>query len=200
MLDVGCATGYFGRRLIEERGCRVIGIEADAHAAEEARAVCERVYTGDLNDRDFLEKIEERTDIVFFGDVIEHLPDPAIVLEGAHRWLNPGGQLICSVPNVAYWKIRYELMRGRFDYHEIGILDRTHLRFYTRRSFVQLLNETSYDVERVKPICSDPKPLSFRSVDPGLRTSTSFLVKFLLRSFPGLMATQFLYSARSGKR
>jgi methionine biosynthesis protein MetW len=197
VLDVGCATGYFARRLAEEKGCRVVGVEGDSHAAAEARSYCERVHVGDLAEGAFLEKIEERVDVVFFGDVIEHLADPSPLLDRAHAWLKSGGQVICSVPNVAYWKIRYELLRGRFDYQEIGILDRNHLRFYTRESFAKRLCETGYHVDGVRPICSDPQPLAFRVSDPERRPSHSAVMNFLLRRFPAWMATQFLFRART---
>jgi methionine biosynthesis protein MetW len=197
VLDVGCATGYFARRLVEEKGCRVVGVEGDTQAAEEARSHCERVHVGNLEDGAFLGKIEDRVDVVFFGDVIEHLAEPSPLLNRAHSWLKAGGRVICSVPNVAYWKIRYELLRGRFDYQEIGILDRTHLRFYTRESFAKRLRETGYRVDAVRPVCSDPQPLAFRVSDPARRPSPSALRNFLLRRFPAWMATQFLFRARS---
>lgn len=195
VLDVGCATGYFARRLVEERGCTVAGIEGDREAADKARAVCERMYVGDLSDRRFLEDIREQVGVVFLGDVVEHLADPAPLLRCARSWLAPGGFLVCSVPNVAFWKIRLELARGRFDYQEIGILDRTHLRFYTRRSFERLLAECGFRTLATAPVCSDAGALRIRAPHTLARPSRSRLRDFLLRRFPALMATQYLFRA-----
>jgi 2-polyprenyl-3-methyl-5-hydroxy-6-metoxy-1,4-benzoquinol methylase len=73
VVDVGCSTGFFARHLVEEKGCRVIGIERDARAAAEARKACERVYVGNLEDPTFLEAVDSQGDVIFFGDVLEHL-------------------------------------------------------------------------------------------------------------------------------
>ena len=195
VLDVGCATGYFARRLIEEKGCTVAGIEGDGEAAEKARAVCERMHVGDLSDRRFLEGVQEQAGVVFLGDVVEHVADPAPLLRHTRRWLAPGGFLLCSIPNVAYWKIRLELARGRFDYQEIGILDKTHLRFYTRPSFERLLIECGFRNIAVAPVCSDAGALRLRTPRAPARPSRSRLRDFLLKRFPALMATQYLFRA-----
>ena len=193
VLDVGCATGYFAKRLVEEKGCTVAGIEGDREAADKARAVCERMYVGDLSDRRFLEGVQEQVGVVFLGDVVEHLADPAPLLRLSRGWLAPGGFLVCSVPNVAFWKIRFELARGRFDYREIGILDRTHLRFYTRRSFEELLAECGFRTIETAPVCSDAGALRLRAPSAVERPSPSHLRVLLLKRFPALMATQSLF-------
>ncbi len=193
VLDVGCSTGFFARRLVADRGCAVIGIEGDPVAAREAAGVCQRVYIGDLEDRSFLAGIEASCDVVFFGDVLEHLSDPRPVLRRTKAWLASGGWALCSVPNVAYWKIRYELLRGRFDYTDVGILDRTHLRFYTRGSFEGILAETGYRVTEIRPVCSDANLLGGGPGRPGARPSRAGSA--LARVWPGLFATQFLFRA-----
>ncbi len=193
VVDVGCSTGFFARHLVEEKGCRVIGIERDARAAAEARKACERVYVGNLEDPTFLEAIDSQGDVIFFGDVLEHLGDPRPVLLRAHEWLTSGGFLICSVPNVAYWKIRFELLRGRFEYQDVGILDRTHLRFYTRKSFERLIGEVGYRIVEVSPVCSDRDPLGFRLPRP--ERPPSRVGAALALRWPGLFATQYLFRA-----
>ena len=193
VLDVGCATGFFARRLAREKGCRVTGIEADERAGREAAGVCERVYVGNLEDGSFLAGIDASGDVVFLGDILEHLADPRPVLRRAHAWIAPGGCLICSVPNVAYWKIRYELLRGRFDYADLGILDRTHLRFYTRRSLEHLMKETGFHVADMRAVCSDRNLLGGGAARAGSRPSRAGAA--LARAWPGLFATQFLLRA-----
>ena len=78
-------------------------------------------------------------DAILFLDVLEHLRDPDGVLRAARDWLRPGGRVLCSLPNVAHWRVRLALARGRFDYTENGLMDATHLRWFTRRTARELL-------------------------------------------------------------
>ncbi len=196
VLDVGCATGYFARRLVREKGCTVVGVEADERAGREAAGVCERVYVGDLEDPSFLAGIDASGDVVFLGDILEHLAHPRPVLRRAHAWIAPGGCLVCSVPNVAYWKIRYELLRGRFEYADVGILDRTHLRFYTRRTLERLMAENGYRVTDVRAVCSDRNLLGGGPAAPGARPSRAGAA--LAGWWPGMFATHYLVRAVPG--
>jgi methionine biosynthesis protein MetW len=164
VLDVGCATGYLAAEL-GRRGCRVTGVEADPGAAEQARAHCERVIVGDVEDRVVRDGVAALGpfDVVVLGDVLEHLRDPWSVL----RALAPvGDRVVASVPNVAHWTGRRALLRGRFPYAEHGLFDRTHLRFFTRASARALAEGAGLRVveERFAPA---PVPLQARI--PALR-------------------------------
>jgi 2-polyprenyl-3-methyl-5-hydroxy-6-metoxy-1,4-benzoquinol methylase len=136
LLDVGAADGLLSRHLTDA-GWRVTGIESDPELAEAGRPSCERMVVTDL-DRD-LPDLDMTFDAIVYGDVLEHLADPLRALRGLNRWLAPGGRVVISVPNVAHLAIRLSLLAGRFDYIDRGILDRTHLRFFTDRSLRQLL-------------------------------------------------------------
>jgi methionine biosynthesis protein MetW len=147
VLEVGCASGYIGRALIEEKACQVTGLELDPEAAREARANHLDVRQGSLEDPAFLASIHDRYDFVLATDVLEHLREPARVLNEFKRWLKPGGLAIISVPNIATWRIRYQLFfRGDFRYQETGILDRTHLHFFTWETLHELLAEQSWTI------------------------------------------------------
>lgn len=147
VLEVGCASGYIGRALIEEKACRVTGLELDPEAAREARANQLDVRQGSLEDPAFLASINDRYDFVLATDVLEHLREPARVLSEFKRWLKPGGLAIISVPNIATWRIRYQLFfRGDFRYQETGILDRTHLHFFTWETLHELLAEQRWTI------------------------------------------------------
>jgi 2-polyprenyl-3-methyl-5-hydroxy-6-metoxy-1,4-benzoquinol methylase len=84
---------------------------------------------------------------VVFADVLEHLPDPVRVLRNVHSLLNPGARVVISVPNVAHLSVRAQLFFGRFQYSTRGILDRTHLRFFTRRTALELLTESGFTIQ-----------------------------------------------------
>ena len=136
LLDVGAADGLLSRHLAA-RGWKVTGIEADPAMAAAGAAHCERMLVADLNRG--VPLLDGLFDTIVCGDVLEHLADPTGVLRVLVRALAPGGEVVVSVPNVAHLWVRLSLLAGRFDYAERGILDRTHLRFFTRRTLDELL-------------------------------------------------------------
>lgn len=147
VLELGCASGYVGRVLMETKGCRVTGIEIDPKAAQEARDNGLEVIEGSLEDTSFRASIDERFDIVLATDVLEHLRDPAPVLDDFKRWLAPEGRAIVAVPNIATWAIREQLFfHGNFEYQDSGILDRTHLHFFTWETFHKLVRDQRWSI------------------------------------------------------
>ncbi len=141
VLEVGCATGYF-TKVLAERGCTVVGMELDPKAAKLAEPFAERIVIGNANDRDVWEAVDDQTfDVVTFGDVLEHLSDPLAVLRIAKRKLKPSGFIVTSLPNVAHGDVRLALLHGSFHYRETGLLDRTHVRFFTLETIRELLKE-----------------------------------------------------------
>jgi 2-polyprenyl-3-methyl-5-hydroxy-6-metoxy-1,4-benzoquinol methylase len=155
ILDAGVSSGYLARRFVDA-GRRVDGAELDPAAAAEAAKVCENVWVGDLQQLDPAE-LPGSYDLILFADTLEHLPDPPAVLRRLRERLNPGGTLLVSLPNVANWAIRLSLLAGRFRYTDRGILDRTHLRFYTKVGAVAMLGEAGFRVTDVTG--SIPVPL-----------------------------------------
>jgi 2-polyprenyl-3-methyl-5-hydroxy-6-metoxy-1,4-benzoquinol methylase len=142
VLDVGCAEGYLVREL-KGRGCAVVGLEADPAAAAAARAWCDEVVEGDAEDDAVRARVAGPFDRVLFGDVLEHLRDPAAVLRWSRGVLAPGGRAVVSLPNVAHWTARRQLARGRFPREDHGLFDRTHLRFFTRATARSLAAEAA---------------------------------------------------------
>jgi 2-polyprenyl-3-methyl-5-hydroxy-6-metoxy-1,4-benzoquinol methylase len=145
VLDVGAWTGAHGDWLAERRGVTVDGVELNGEAAAEARRYRE-MLVGSIEDPALRERIGSGYDAVLFLDVLEHLADPDAVLRAALEWLAPGGVVLCSIPNVAHWRVRLALLRGRFDYEDSGLLDRTHLRWYTRKTARDLVREAGYEL------------------------------------------------------
>jgi len=152
VLEVGCATGYFTKAL-SDRGCQVVGIEYAAEAAAVAEKWAERVVVGDLDAGTVWHELEgEQFDAVTFGDVLEHLRDPLATLRAAARVLKPSGFVVISVPNIAHGDVRIALLRGMFPYRETGLLDRTHIRFFTKIGLQDLIKEAGLvlvDMRRV---------------------------------------------------
>jgi 2-polyprenyl-3-methyl-5-hydroxy-6-metoxy-1,4-benzoquinol methylase len=153
ILDVGAADGIVSRRLTE-RGWRVTGIEGDPALAQAGAPYCERMLTANLNRE--VPEVHGPFDAILYGDVLEHLIDPLRVLVELNRCLAPGGFAIISVPNIAHLYIRLLLLLGRFDYIDRGILDNTHLRFFTARSLRALIADAGLAIER---FTATPAPL-----------------------------------------
>ncbi|HEV2521233.1 MAG TPA: class I SAM-dependent methyltransferase [Candidatus Acidoferrales bacterium] len=153
ILDVGTASGYLGK-ILGERGHHVTGIESDAATARQAEIYYESFQVADIESFEF--PYRQEFDYIVFADVLEHLRDPASVLRRCLPALKESGKMIISVPNAANWIIRLSLLFGKFDYTDRGILDRTHLRFFTLRSLRRLVSEVSCEVLRV---IATPHPL-----------------------------------------
>ena len=160
VLDCGCAGGHVGRAL-GARDCLVEGIEIDGVAAAVAEPFYARVHVGSLEDPEFIEGITGNYDRIVLGDVLEHLIDPVAVLRRIVRLLTPDGRLLVSVPNIAHWSIRWSLLRGRFQYEDLGLLDRTHLRFFTFYSARDLAREAGLIVTAQEFTVSALPPIPF---------------------------------------
>ena len=145
VLELGCASGYMSSVLKERLGCSVTAIEVSAEAAERAREHCARVVVGDAEALD-LERLfgPAAFDAIVAADVLEHLRDPARVLQRLRPLLASGGAVVASVPNVAHGSVRLALLGGEFRYRDAGLLDRTHLRFLTRETLQDLFETAGY--------------------------------------------------------
>ena len=152
VLEVGCATGYFTKALTE-RGCKVVGIELDPEAAKVAEDWAERVVVGNVDDVGLWNLVDDESfDVITFGDVLEHLRDPLAVLKLSVRKLKATGFIVTSLPNVAHGDVRLSLLHGSFPYRDTGLLDRTHIRFFTLQTIRDLLYEAGLvvvETERV---------------------------------------------------
>jgi len=151
VLETGCSTGFLSR-LIAANGSRVVGIELDKEAAQIANQNCQRVLSCNLNSPEWVEVVGERFDLVTFGDVLEHLTDPRAVLRQTQEILNPRGRVLICLPNIAHWTIRAKLLAGNFRYESTGILDFTHMRFFTVESAREFIAGAGYRIVWFRPI------------------------------------------------
>lgn len=146
VLDVGCDTGRFGEALLE-KNCIVDGVEPWLPAAEKAQVRLRKVFTRTIQDEQAFDGLENY-DAVLFLCVLEHLLDPWAALKGALRTLHPGGTIHVVVPNVAHVSVLRRLLQGQFEYTDHGTMDRTHLRWFTRKSLRQSLEDAGFvDIE-----------------------------------------------------
>lgn len=147
VLEFGCATGYMSDVLKNRLGCTVTGVEISPEAAELAEQHTDRVIVGDAEKIDYAAELAgEEFDVVLFADVLEHLKEPGDVLRRIRPFVAENGVVIASIPNIAHGSVRLALLGGEFRYRDLGLLDSTHLRFFTRASIQDLFEETGYVV------------------------------------------------------
>jgi len=147
VLEIGCGTGATLGWLKEIGRCKeTTGIELMDDYAQIAKMNADRIITADIEE-DNISFPDEYFDLILCLDVLEHLKDPWQVLEFiVKNWLIPGGILVVSLPNIRYRTILMDLLiRGHFQYQDIGILDRTHLRFFTKHSAISLIQSAGLD-------------------------------------------------------
>jgi len=153
LVEVGCSSGALARayRLLNP-GCHYVGIEAVPAYAELARRHCDAVVDADI------ERLDEEAlrrdfpcDCWIFGDVLEHLVDPWRLLARVRRVIPPDGSVVACIPNAQHWSVQARLNSGRFVYEDIGLLDRTHLRWFTRSTIVDLFNGAGFRIVAALP-------------------------------------------------
>ena len=154
ILDLGCCTGALGSALKRRQGAVVLGVERDADYAADARARLDRVVVSDVER--FLEgpaPSEAPFDCLIAADVLEHLVDPWLALARAADLLAPGATIVVSLPNVAYYRGIWQLVRtGRWPREDVGVFDRTHLRWFTLDDGLDLLRQAG-----LRPVAVDPR-------------------------------------------
>ena len=147
VLDIGCGEGETGYELKKQGKAReVIGIELVEEAGNRAKEKLDRVIVGDIEKLE-LPFAKERFDYILMGDVLEHLIDPWQCLKRLKEYLKPGGSVIASIPNVNHWRVLKDLiLHDKWEYVTAGTLDRTHLRFFTRKTIARMFSECGYKI------------------------------------------------------
>lgn len=151
VLDVGCAVGSFGHRLKVEYSAEVWGVEINEYAASTAKKRLDKVFCGAFGKNLDLPKHE--FDCIVFNDVLEHFVDPYTALIYAKDLLTDSGKIVASIPNVRYFDNVWNLLINKdWQYTDRGILDRTHLRFFTKKSIISTFEDLGYSIECIQGI------------------------------------------------
>lgn len=153
VLEVGTGTGALAREIRNKcPGVEYVGVEISAGYRDAAQAWCDRAYLENFEQAsDTLMNELADADVVIFADVLEHFIDPWAALKRMRAVMPAHARIIASIPNIQHWSMQYRLLVGDFRYGDMGLLDRTHLRFFTRQTMLEMFADTGYRVEQVVP-------------------------------------------------
>jgi 2-polyprenyl-3-methyl-5-hydroxy-6-metoxy-1,4-benzoquinol methylase len=191
VLDCGCGAGD-NARILAARGFRVTGITLSEGEGAAAQAHCERVLVADL-ESGLPPSVGDGFDAVLMSHVLEHLVDPTAVLRDAARVLTAGGLLAVALPNALFYANRARLLLGRFDYTEGGLMDETHVRFYTFQTAAALLRRSGWELTHASGKGTFPLWHVRKLLPPGVAGALDLAA---CRWRPGLFGFQLLYLAR----
>src|ERR1700730_14512278 len=153
VLDLGASTGALGRYLRDDKRCIVDGVELDPGAAASARPHYRKILELNLETARLQDHFPAAGyAAIVCADVLEHLRDPGVVLDQLPMLLADGGRLLISIPNVGYAGIVAGLLKGEFRYTSTGLLDETHLRFFTRSSLIDLLGKHGFHARSISEV------------------------------------------------
>jgi len=181
ILEVGCAGGMTGK-VLKEMGFHVVGVELIEGLIEDARPYYESIIIGDVEKID-LPFDKEYFDCILYGDVLEHLVDPWGLVKKHNFYIKKGGSVICSIPNIRHYRIIKRLaLKGEWEYTEDGIMDKTHLRFFTIKTIKRLFEDAGFEIKEIKK----------RPSGAGWIKTINYLLKNRLIDF---LVRQYIFSA-----
>jgi SAM-dependent methyltransferase len=170
VLEVGCGAGRLGMEFKERHSdCLYYGIEIDARSAAIAAERLDLVLCGSVESID-LEFLHGRVDCIVYGDVLEHLIDPWAVIKNHRALLSGNGRMLACIPNIQHWSVLSSLMQGQWAYHTDGLLDVTHLRFFTLASIVALFEAAELKIDSLigRIIDQERAESFFEKIQPAL--------------------------------
>lgn len=148
VLDIGCSSGHFGKELITRKHCVVDGVELDEQDVLQAKKFLRNVYSLNIETSD-LGVITQKYDVIYMGDVVEHLFHAVNTLKRCRSLLKSNGVFIFSIPNMAHLSIRLLLLKGDFEYTETGLLDKTHVHFFNMKEIYRVFEEAGYSIDHL---------------------------------------------------
>jgi len=180
VLELGCGDGHTGALVRSaNKAAYYVGIELDAAAASRARNQLSDVIMGDIASLN-LTAHYGRYDALIASEVLEHLVDPWAALIKLAACLKPGALILASSPNIAHWRVIAGLMRGTFKHTETGVMDRSHLRWFTPESYADLFRSAGFVVEQVRPITPPARRTRWINMITGNRLAHLFMTQIYL--------------------
>lgn len=170
MLDVGCGEGLFGKSAVDRFGAEVWGIDINERSVALAETNLARTFCGDVSQ--LLDELpDNHFDVIYFNDVLEHMVDPYSLLEEIKGKLTTEGMVVASIPNIRYHRVLTQILLKRdFKYEKAGVMDETHMRFFTKKSIGRMFVEAGYELDSLVPInkSKSVRPLFYKLLTLGL--------------------------------
>lgn len=186
VLEIGCATGFMGAYLRKEKKCFVVGVEERKEEVREAKKQLQKIIRGNIEEEKTIKQVREaeklKFQVILASAVVEHLHNPWRAIRRWKTFLKRDGTLIVTTSNIVHWTMRIKILLGKFEYEDYGILDNTHLRFLTPKTFRELVESAGYSIIHY-------------SIDPvggGYPKVSNLLAKL----FPNMFAYQMLIVAK----
>lgn len=187
ILDVGCGGGALGAEYLQRNpACRVLGIEIDPKAAVQAKERGIEIFSGDVEEYPMPFDVQGGIDCIIYGDVLEHLADPWAVLKAHAQHLSPEGSVVVCMPNLEHWSFAARLLLGQFEYQDMGLFDRSHLRWFTPRTMAQALTDAGLEIADAtpRPIDTEKAEQFAAAMTPALQALGVQPEEYLRRSTP----------------
>ena len=188
VIELGCHTGEL-TKVLESKHCEVLGIDYDSKALEIASQRSNGTFLNISLDKGIPNQVNLDVDFILAIDILEHLQSPEVLLKQLSAGINSKCKLIAVGPNIAFWRTRFALFWGNWDYQDAGIMDRTHLHFFTKKTWIKLFEEAGFDVQfaiGINPFFPGRSLLNRIS-----RRLTNKIEIITVKYFPTLIATQF---------
>lgn len=182
VLELGPSSGYM-TKILAQKECTVDAIELNSNDAKQAAQYCRKTIVGSLEDDAPFAQLDGPYDYVLIADVLEHLRAPEKALQQVRARISSAGTVLVSLPNIAYWEMRLALLKGHFDYTDTGLLDRTHLRFYTLKTATAMFTEAGFQIERMH-------------ITPPIVPRLGRLKEWVKRKWPALFSVNFIFHLR----
>jgi len=178
VLDIGCGNGELAEAL-RDKGCRVTGVDISEKAVEEAKKFLDDSFCFDIEKENWPEELlSKKFDLVIASEVVEHIFDPVIFMKKIKHLLKTDGKVIITTPNILFWKNRFKILFGKFQYENKGIMDYGHIRFFTASTIMAFFKKSGFRVVKEK------------NFYPNLYKRG---LNFIGRIFPGFFAYQLIF-------
>lgn len=163
VLEIGPSVGYMTKYMTNTLNCAVTCIEIDEESASSAKNFCQKMIVGDIDIIDLNKELDEEYDFIIIADVLEHLYRPDKVLNKLKEFLKDDGEIWISTPNISHFSVIDELIKNRFKYNGYGILDNTHIRFFTMESLLEMVHKCGYLEKDIFKIEKKPEETEFNT-------------------------------------